>query len=49
MDCRNRQGQILIETLMILFLFLTMILVFEKKIKPQLLNKATKRWERVKP
>lgn len=49
MDGRNRQGQILMETLVILFLFLTMILIFEKKIKPQLLNTSTKRWERAKP
>lgn len=34
------------ETLVIVVLFLVMILIFEKKIKPQITQPSTKRWER---
>lgn len=45
MDRRNRNGNIMIETLVIALFFASIILVFESKIKPQLEQKRKYRWE----
>ena len=48
MDCRNRKGNIMIETLVIATFFAAIIIVFESKIKPQLIQKNKNRWENSK-
>lgn len=46
MDCRNRRGSILVETLMLVGFFIAILIVYESKTKNYIGKPKSHRWEK---